>query len=809
MKPRLSALIAFTAIAYAMSSPAFVFAAPGGYQTCPPSAPCDIGEFLYDDEYAPIATATCTLTSRNPDGTVFLTAAPMTANADGWYKHTVSAPATIGIYRSQVCCTAGADYLCLDKTFEVAATASALTAAGVWGYSGRTLTGFGSLVADVWAYSSRSLSSFGTLVADVWSNTTRTITGGGDTVSNTYNTTNNNTGAVSQTNTGAVANNYTYTSTITAQQISDLMTMTAENRRLLERIVNKPVVKTTIDEGDLQSKLEKTRNLAGRLYSSTQELKSRAELLDLKWDSLTPVEIATELEAINTLLKADTFKENSSIIASTDWLKSAWNSTITLNLSDQVSAAQSKIQNLISDFSLFGKPKTPISFKSALTHLVNLDTLVGTSLNTEGDTTLYGYLKGIERLVSIYEAEAKAAHEALAKLETTDKTEIEKTITELTAAILASNQVPQAEAILSPAVKKDQATPKNKILNLIALINTNLSLLASSTGKVINNIWLEEGSIIFRAVATNPSKSVTQKVPIEIYLPEELKQEQVIQASPGLTIEFNQQDNRLWAVGEVELSPQETATFFVEVEDIWKYAPEEVDSLKKQVDDLAGTLKNTSFFAQGTSLKSDIDVALDKILLRQKQAVTPESRIKTYRESRLEMVGISQKIDALKLLTAQASATGSIFGFVGGVQAVAVWGLIIILIAGFVFLTLYMRTLRLEHLALHSDKLASANSPISIKYIPPHPPLVPHRHLTRPHRTLHHLTVFFAVTLLAGGFSSYAGSIIIKRARQPQVLLSPLSTNINFQILGVTTEDPTASASAHLGANPAAAELNQ
>ncbi|MDP2704449.1 MAG: DUF1080 domain-containing protein [bacterium] len=66
-------------------------------------------------------------------------------------------------------------------------TRSTLTAAAVWGYTDRTLTDFGTLVADIWSYSTRSLTTFGTLAADIWDNTfaptrrltDQTLTGGG------------------------------------------------------------------------------------------------------------------------------------------------------------------------------------------------------------------------------------------------------------------------------------------------------------------------------------------------------------------------------------------------------------------------------------------------------------------------------------------------------------------------------------------------------------------------------------------------------------------------------------------------------
>ena len=160
-----------------------VWAGPTEYQSCTVSETCMIGEFLYDDEYTPIATASCTLTSRYPDESVFLTAEAMTAETDGWYHYDATIGTTEGIYRSQVCCTSplGEDdyYLCLDKTFEVVPVGGgggSLTAADVWSYSDRTLTGFGNLIGDIWDHSTRSLSSFGSLVGDIWGNATRALT---------------------------------------------------------------------------------------------------------------------------------------------------------------------------------------------------------------------------------------------------------------------------------------------------------------------------------------------------------------------------------------------------------------------------------------------------------------------------------------------------------------------------------------------------------------------------------------------------------------------------------------------------------
>ncbi len=124
-RPWLTALITLFLTAQGIAFPARLFAA--GYQVCPPSSSCTVGEFLYDDNYTPIATGSCTLTSRNPDNSLFLNSVPLTASSDGWYSYTATTSATEGVYHSQICCTTGSDYLCLDKTFEIKTPAATIS----------------------------------------------------------------------------------------------------------------------------------------------------------------------------------------------------------------------------------------------------------------------------------------------------------------------------------------------------------------------------------------------------------------------------------------------------------------------------------------------------------------------------------------------------------------------------------------------------------------------------------------------------------------------------------------------------------
>jgi hypothetical protein len=187
-----------------------VFAGPENYRQCPIGSSCEMGEFLYDDDFAPIVDATCTFTSRDPQENLFLNEAPMSSNTDGWYSLNVTtAGEDLGLYRSQICCTSGTEFICVDKSFEIVTPSSglteaqvsgavwdaqttdhntvgsfgenlqnpsSLTAADVWAYPERTLSDFGTLIAGIWSYSTRSLNSFASLITGIWSNADRTLT---------------------------------------------------------------------------------------------------------------------------------------------------------------------------------------------------------------------------------------------------------------------------------------------------------------------------------------------------------------------------------------------------------------------------------------------------------------------------------------------------------------------------------------------------------------------------------------------------------------------------------------------------------
>lgn len=448
-----------------------VEAATADYQRCKIGSTCIIGEFLYDDNYNPIATASCTLTTHDPEGAVFINSATMSASTDGWYAYNVVTTGQAeGLYRSQMCCTTAPDYLCLDKSFYIGASflsssevensvwnastsahitpatfgnnlqKPVLSAAEIWGYTDRTLSGFGTLIADIWSYSTRSLTGFGTLISDIWKSNERTLT------------------SADLTDGGEIA--------------------TSES---VEKISYSVVDNTTSENGN-----------------------------------------------------------------------------------------------------------------------------------------------------------------------------------------------------------------KN----------------------TIDSLEFGRGTINFKITVANPSPLITQKVPFIYYFPNEVKKEDIIKIDEKLIVTpSNKQvlgvstvDSALFVSGEVELPPLSKKTYEVEIKDVWTLTKEEIESVRTQAKNLFEPLKNTSYFAQGATLKSDIDVNLDRSWLLQKNPLNPREKIENYRRALTEFNLAKAKIDSLKVLVAQAGSAKSLFGFIGGVQMASVWGLILVFIAGFVFMILFMKSQEKKQAMEPNDK---------------------------------------------------------------------------------------------------------
>jgi len=545
--------------------------------------------------------------------------------------------------------------MCLDKTFQVKNDASVPNTSDI--------------AAAVWGYSNRSLTTLGTFVSDIWNYTTRTLTGAG----------------------------LTSGSLVTKSDIVNVVT----SNILMEQIVNRPVLENSVEEIqtiNLQSKLNQTTTNAQQLLVKTRYLKSKIVLLTAKWQQMPKEKIGASLSTLTTVIGAgnDT-DQKASLFSQMNWLRDAWGWHVVDDAHAQTILVQSRLVSLQTQLDTEGKSKTAYQEVQRLLSDINkLESLIGDISDTAKQNTLFGKMKETNQLASQLDLSSSHIDTFLSGWNATSETEKKHTIKTLSTEVEVLNHLP----LVSPrvAVGKKSADPdkylKNQILALKGMVVANVQLLVRKIGSAFSSTWLEEGSIVFKTLATNPSSIISQTVPIKYYLPKEVKKEHIVSTDEGLTVSYDVEKDQYYVSGKYTLAANESRTFSVVVDDgVFHILQEEIDSVRKQAAELVKPLRNAAYFAQGAVLKSDIDASLDKIVVLQKNGATPEAKIRAYRESRIEYDAAKQKLEKLKELATNAGSVGTLFGFVGGAQALAVWGLIIVMTIGFVFLTLYLRTI--------------------------------------------------------------------------------------------------------------------
>ncbi|MBI3290035.1 SH3 domain-containing protein [Candidatus Microgenomates bacterium] len=686
-----TAKIAFLALIFtvaALASPQSARAASGNVQICNPSANCTIGEFIYSDSYAPVTTATCGITSRYPDGTLHLNNVNMPASSegDGWYAYSFTAPTTLGLYRTEVKCTVGSDTMALDKSFEIQTAPSTLTtsdiASAVWGYSGRSLTTFGTLIADIWENATRTITGF-----DSGSFATSTDVSGVKTEVTDVKSKTDDIKSVADKIKKLVEEFAPSTSTSTTN-ITNIQNLTNTTNNMLEQIINRPIVENGLEESsftttELQSKLDKSESLANQLLTSGAYVKSKTNLLKLRWNNLGQADITKSLDQIISVV--DTMSDQ------INWIAEQWDLPVSSKL---------QFQNKKLAVSL-KKVNSTLSLKNLSSDLDNFIKLVGKSGDSSKSNTLFGQLNGQKELLSSLDKNYTDATTLVADIGNNSKPKVDviTQINTLSTQVAVINQLPKMnKTILSRAdAKMNQKQLKNKTLSLRGIVGANKQFLAQKPDEPLRSFWFEEGSIVFKTLISNPSKSISQKVPLKYYLPKEVNRENIIKTDEELTVNYDTEKDQYFVSGQFTLASGETKTLSVTVDDSAFYINDaEIATMRKQTEELSKPLQNTAYFAQGVTLKTDIDASLDKVDSLQKTNTTPEARIRSYRESIIEFKAAKAKLEKLKELATQAGSVGTLFGFVGGAQAIAVWGLIIIMAAGFVFLALYMRSLRMN-----------------------------------------------------------------------------------------------------------------
>ncbi|MCX5712264.1 MAG: hypothetical protein NTY47_04220 [Candidatus Omnitrophica bacterium] len=176
-----------------------------------------------------------------------------------------------------------------------------------------------------------------------------------------------------------------------------------------------------------------------------------------------------------------------------------------------------------------------------------------------------------------------------------------------------------------------------------------------------------EANVILRVIAANPSKGQTQSVPVKVYLPKEVKPDDIINKA-DLQAAYDTQQGSYYAYGEYELKPGETVEKEIELKDIWVIPDKEIKDLRAESSKLVDLLKNTDFADRVAFLKESIDAKLSQIEESQKNAPpNPERHISEYRDN----------LKTLESVKADLSSARSFLSQVKAMPTIVVWRLII------------------------------------------------------------------------------------------------------------------------------------
>jgi len=160
-------------------------------------------------------------------------------------------------------------------------------------------------------------------------------------------------------------------------------------------------------------------------------------------------------------------------------------------------------------------------------------------------------------------------------------------------------------------------------------------------------------------IAVNASAEV-KKVPVKFYLPRELAPEDVKETGP-LKIDYDVDKGEYFVYGDFEFQPKETKTYKILVKDVWYVTEEEINLLKKQLEENLALIKDKEKYAVAETAKNRLVEQLDYILAQQvNYSEDINRRIEEYRAYADTLEDIRRKTFSLEFLAQQAKSIADV-----------------------------------------------------------------------------------------------------------------------------------------------------
>jgi hypothetical protein len=224
---------------------------------------------------------------------------------------------------------------------------------------------------------------------------------------------------------------------------------------------------------------------------------------------------------------------------------------------------------------------------------------------------------------------------------------------------------------------------QDKVTDL-RIVSTVIRQIVEGGSSVKVNTFLEWGSINFGFLVTNPA-NVEQTIEFKSFLPEEVRPEHILDLD-GLSVDFDQSAGAYYVHASITLGPKQSIVRKVHVEDIWKFDEEQLATTKRQANEMAELLADTSFAGSAVLLANDVENSADTILLSQEETLEPQIHILNYRENQLRMERIDEDMTKLRDLVAEGDSSRGIFGRLSGIEITSTWAIILAIVFGFAML---------------------------------------------------------------------------------------------------------------------------
>ena len=157
-------------------------------------------------------------------------------------------------------------------------------------------------------------------------------------------------------------------------------------------------------------------------------------------------------------------------------------------------------------------------------------------------------------------------------------------------------------------------------------------------------------SVVLKMLVANPSETDNQSVPVKVYLPKEVSPKDILDLG-NLKLDYDPETGLYYVHDTVELGPEQSVTKKVEMEDVWVFTEEQLESFVNESKEMVKELEGGPYAAEAAAVVVGIEEKVAGILKRQEEtAANPREHIQAYRHGITLISTIEQDVAALETL---------------------------------------------------------------------------------------------------------------------------------------------------------------